>query len=619
MSTTRGGAGLRRALLAAETHTHLRLSPDGRSVAFVRTAGDGQQLWLRTVDGGRERLLADRPGRTLAGPRWTPDGSAVLYRHAPRGREFWQLAVARPGGEPVDLPAEGSVTECWTSAAHPSSVAYSVRDPRTGRLELLRAEPAADRPPVRLPVGDDSAHRYHRLLVDGELCPRGGVRLLPDGATELLLAPPGVDPATARPVLTLDLDETSDLAVQRFSPDGGTLYLLTGHRAPTRRLLALDTATGAATELFAHPRLDVESYPIAGDGVWFDPGTGRPDLCATMGRRLAYHPLTDRQHARAARLAGAVLVDRGADDRRWLVVDIHDDGPIAYRVLDPDTGEDRPVLVNRPALAGRRLPGLTDLRLRAADGRELSGYLMRPLDSTGPLPTVVLVHGGPAGRDLFRLHAEAHYLASLGFASVHLNYRGSRGFGRAFRLAGNGEWGGLMQQDLYDAVAACVRRGVTDPDRVAFMGSSYGGYAALLAACTRPELVRCAVALSPPCDLVALVEKPPAYWQPLAMPLRRQILGPPGGLGPDPAQLRARSPQEALDGSCAPLLLAHGARDPRVPVAEVDRFAKEAITLGVPVRYLRFPDEGHHITSDRNRAVFFAALEEFLEAHLARH
>ena len=68
----------------------------------------------------------------------------------------------------------------------------------------------------------------------------------------------------------------------------------------------------------------------------------------------------------------------------------------------------------------------------------------------------------------------------------------------------------------------------------------------------------------------------------------------------------------------APLLLAHGVRDPRVPVAEVDAFAERATDLGVPVRYLRFADEGHHVRSNANRARLFAAIGEFLEVHCAR-
>lgn len=226
-----------------------------------------------------------------------------------------------------------------------------------------------------------------------------------------------------------------------------------------------------------------------------------------------------------------------------------------------------------------------------------------------------MVHGGPASRDRWRFYAEAQYLAACGYASLHLNFRGSTGRGAAFRLAGHGEWGSRMQVDIYDGVEHGVRAGLVDPNAVCFYGASYGGYATLLAATSRPELVRCAVAISPQCDLVGLATKPAAFWGPIAATLRRQVLG---DVTQEEAErlLRDRSPMHLLSPACPPLLIAHGARDPRIPVAEVDTFVEKAQALGVPVTYLRFDDEGHHIHSNRNRALLFSVMERFLEQHV---
>jgi dipeptidyl aminopeptidase/acylaminoacyl peptidase len=605
---------LRTELLAAEQHTGLRLSPDGRSVAYVKTLDEGQELWLRDADGCG--VLASRHhGESVTDVTWTPDGTVLLFRHSPRGREQWKLTGIRVSDlTVVSVPAPGPVTELWTGPEHPSAVAYSVRNASTRTPELYRTDFAAPGAGAQLLAADTT---FHRWLVDRTLTVRGGIQVLRDGSVRIVM---GHRPDPVRPLMTIAVDDSGDLSVQGFSPDGTSLYVLSGSRAPTRSLLAVDCATGEVTALFSHHALDVESYPIAGQGVWFDPVTGLPDLCAVMGQRLSYHPLTDRASAAVERLTTGgrdthVVMDRSADDRTWLTVRVHDDGPIVYQLFRPDTGSRETVFANRPGLVGHPMPGLADFRFTAADGLELTGYLMQPLQDGPPPPAVVLVHGGPSGRDYWRFHAEAQYLASLGYASLHINYRGSRGFGRAFRLAGNGQWGARMQQDLYDAVAAAGARGLIDPGRVAFLGGSYGGYSALLAAVTRPDLVRCAVAISPLCDLVSLAATPPAYWQTLATMLRRQILG--SQEGPTEADLRRRSPAHALDGSCAPTLVAHGVRDPRVPVADVDHFVARAEELGVPMRYLRFPDEGHHVVSNRNRHLLFGAVTEFLEAHLA--
>lgn len=587
---------LRRALLALERNTSVRMSPDGRRIVFIRTGDAGQELWLRTLGGG-ESPLASHHGELLTDVRWTPDGRTVLYRATARGREVWRLVALRID-HPVPVEVARPVTEFWIAADDPESIAYCSR----GELYRVRLGETPEQ------IAPKSG--YHRWLVDRELRPRGGTRFTKSGSLEVLL---GEEHTSARVVLRIGVEGIVDLSIQGFGRDGRRLYLLTSHGARTRRLIAIDSATGVVTTVFEDPHLDLDSYPIAGEGVWFDPVTGEPDICAVMDQRLRYRVLDPARRDAVARLSRSadrpeVLLDRSADDQTWLVVQVRDDGPIVYRAFAPASGTFRELLVNRPELVGQRLAKLEDFHFEASDGRKLSGYAMRPLDAAGPLPTVVIVHGGPAERDRWRFHADAQYLAALGYLSLHVNYRGSKGFGIEFRQAGNGEWGRRMQEDLYDAVAYGIETGLVDPKRVAFLGASYGGYAALLAACQRPDLVSCAVAISAPCDLVSFVQTPPQYWQPLSILLQRQV-------GHD--DLEQRSPWHVLTERCAPLLLAHGVRDPRVPAADVDRFAARAREVGVPLRYLRFEDEGHHVKSNANRAVLFTAIEEFLDEHLA--
>ncbi|MBM2614785.1 S9 family peptidase [Actinoplanes sp. LDG1-06] len=597
------GGPVTEALFAAETNGHFTLGGSGSVVAYVKRTADGEELW--TGAPGHHVRRAGHEGERITGPRFAAGGDTVFYRHARRGREAWNLSAVRlSDGSRRTILGDGSLAEFWLSPTDPEALVLSRRprqDLYDASLRPLAANPG-----------------YHRWLIDNRLRPRGGIVLAADGSARVEL---GADLARARTVLTVDADAVPDLAVLRFSRDDERLFLVTSAGSPVRRLLSV-TATGDVTELFAHPGLDLGGYPVAADGVWFDPRTGEPDLCAVMDQRLRYQPLTARAADRVAeRLRPGddgtpVLTGRSHDDRVWLVSTVHSDGPLRHGLVRAGEAE-QVVAHNRPELVGAGLPGLRDFPFVASDGRPLTGYLLRPGEADGPLPTVVLVHGGPIARDTWRFHAEAQYLAALGYQSLHINFRGSAGFGAAFRLSGYGEWGGRMQQDLYDAVVHGVELGLVDRARVAFLGSSYGGYAALLAACTRPDIVRGAIAVSPPCDLVRFAAEPPAYWRPLVRQLRRQVLQTADGRPVERSRLDQRSPMSAVGPGSAPMLIAHGARDPRIPIADVTGFVGHARDLGVPVTFLRFDDEGHVIHADANRARLYREIAAFLEVRLA--
>jgi dipeptidyl aminopeptidase/acylaminoacyl peptidase len=240
------------------------------------------------------------------------------------------------------------------------------------------------------------------------------------------------------------------------------------------------------------------------------------------------------------------------------------------------------------------------------------GYLTLPLGvKAEKLPMVLLVHGGPWVRDSWGYDAQAQWLANRGYAVLQVNYRGSTGFGKKFLHAGDREWAGKMHNDLIDAVNWAVKKGYADPKKVAIMGGSYGGYAALVGATFTPDTFACAISMVGPSNLVTLLKSIPPYWKPLMKMFAVRV-----GDVEDEAYLKARSPLFKADQIKIPMLIAQGANDPRVKQAESEQIVEAIRKAGKPCEYLLFKDEGHGLARPENRMKFFSAAEAFLAKHL---
>src|SRR5262249_50754797 len=141
-----------------------------------------------------------------------------------------------------------------------------------------------------------------------------------------------------------------------------------------------------------------------------------------------------------------------------------------------------------------KLAQMEPVEFKAKDGLTIHGYLAKPVGvEPKNLPTVLLVHGGPWGRDAWGYHPEVQFYTNRGYAVLQVNFRGSTGYGKAFLNAGNREWAGKMHQDLIDGVDWLIASGVADPKKVAIAGGSYGGYATLVGLTFTPDKFACGV------------------------------------------------------------------------------------------------------------------------------
>ena len=226
------------------------------------------------------------------------------------------------------------------------------------------------------------------------------------------------------------------------------------------------------------------------------------------------------------------------------------------------------------------------------------------------MPLALLVHGGPWGRDEWGYNPVYQLLANRGYAALSVNFRGSTGFGKEFINAANMEWGGKMHDDLIDAVRWAIDQGIADPERVAILGGSYGGYATLVGLTFTPEVFACGVDIVGPSNLETLLNTIPPYWQPQIELFANRV----GDHRTEEGRklLQQRSPLTYVDNIRRPLLIGQGANDPRVKQAESDQIVQAMQQKEIPVTYVLYPDEGHGFARPENNLSFFAVAEAFL-------
>ncbi len=304
---------------------------------------------------------------------------------------------------------------------------------------------------------------------------------------------------------------------------------------------------------------------------------------------------------------------RGADN--VLITSSADRSPPVYRLMRGGTGAIEPVAASRPWIKPGEMATVDLVRLKARDGLELPVWVTRPKGRSGPLPTVVLVHGGPWVRgSQWTWDAEAQFLASRGYLVLQPEFRGGTGFGQRHFRAGWKQWGLAMQDDLADAALWAVQQGDADPKRIAIAGASYGGYATLMGLIRHPEIFRCGVAWVGVTDIGLMYS---IHWSDLTEDFLRH--GMPQLVGDrerDAAQLAATSPLQQASRLKQPLFLAYGALDQRVPIEHGERLRDALGKANPQVQWKVYDDEGHGWTRPANEIDFWTRVEAFLEKNL---
>jgi dipeptidyl aminopeptidase/acylaminoacyl peptidase len=582
-----------------------QLSPDGRELLYI-TATTGQpQLWIAPVraEGPAAPRQLTFGANRVQFARWSPDGRWIAYGTDRGGNERTQIFLLSPDGtrERELTPADDffRLFSGWSPAG--SRIAYVSNERNGNDFDLYVMDLDAD--------GRPSAPR-RVMRGAGNL---GVEAWRPDGEAVVLSQGRGeadndlflLDLRTQKlDTLFMPAQMSSYRSIQ-WTPDGQGFFVATSHERDFAGLAHYHIPE-RALHWMEEPRNDVEAVAASSDGKWLAYTINEDGFSRLVARELGGRGVVSIPGLPN----GVVGALEWAEDAPRLAIGISGPGlPGDVWIYDAATGQT--FRATESTLAGLDPASFVSpeaVTIPSFDGVDVYGLLYRPRGASGRPPVVMMLHGGPTSQARPQFDPVKQYLLARGYAVLDLNFRGSTGYGQRFTQLDNKRLRPNAVRDMQAAVEWLRARPDLDGNRVAAMGGSYGGYMTLAAVAQLPEYFQAGV------DFVGV-----ANWisglEDASPQLKNSDRIEYGNIddAADRAFFTEISPLSYADRIRSPLLVVHGANDPRVPVGEADQIVRAVRHRRGDVEYLRFPDEGHGIAKLQNRVTAYQRIARFLD------
>ena len=594
-----------------------QLSPDGKWISFMKANNGILNIWIKKFDEPFEkaRPLTDSK-RPMQGYFWTYDGKYILYIKDENGDENVNVFAVDPMAKVAanSVPPSRNLTPLKEITAQIQSV--SIINPDLMMVSLNDRDKAwHDLYQLKISTGELTKIYENKDRVTGYVFDwDDNLRILSktdEKGTSTFFKKEG-----EKLIPIYETSVTEEAYIPSWTPDNKQAYFVTNKgdlNLSTLFLMDMDTQKMKKIESDPKNRVDFGSLNVSELTREVISTSYTDDKTEYQWKNKKWE--SDYKFLQSKFPGREISFNSRTNDEKKFLISVSGDkyAPEMY-FFNAETKALVLQYVSRPALkkVEKYLAPMKPISYKSSDGLEITGYLTLPVGKDGKnLPTVILVHGGPKGpRDNWGYNSIAQFLANRGYAVLQPNFRASGGYGKKFLNAGDLQWGKLMQDDITWGAKYLISNGISNKDKVAIMGGSYGGYATLAGLAFTPNLYACGVDIVGPSNIFTLLESVPAYWESGRAFLYGMVGDPNTEAGKK--LIHDASPIFSAEKIVRPLLIIQGANDPRVKKAEAEQIVVALRNKGKQVSYLLADDEGHGFAKPVNNMAMFAETEKFL-------
>jgi len=589
----------------------------GDHISYIERLDVGQRLMLLNLKTNKLQVLIEDELNTIVNYHWVDDDTLVLARkHQNFSQSLWQVNINYIDDNLENIYERRLVDDAYVIDTLPhrhDRVMIKNYSAEKSYIYVLNLNARN--------IGGQLRNKYklNRLAPDadswlsdkkGDL--RIGYRSNKNGKNEAWYKAKG---KKKWQLIWSDKQDTNFIPVLLRS-DSEKLYVLSNHNRNFTELLVFDLQSKQFTNsILKIDGYDVETVELNKSSTdilyasYTENGNYRrhyfTELDSYLGETLN----------RKVKTENIWVVDSSLNNETIIALKRNSQNPGTFYLFDTKSWKLSELMMTQPWLDAFTLGSEQSIQSTSSDGLKIESYLTLPAnykDVTPPL--IVMPHGGPISvRSYLDYDPHVQYLATLGYAVLRPNYRGSSGYGQAFKLAAKRQWGKLIEDDIESAVSEVIKSGLINSEKICIYGSSYGGYSALMGAIRSPDIFKCAASYVGVTDISLMYTNDAHAFGQHVLDWRKDYVGDPHS---QQQELMRQSPVYQAKSLNVPVFLAQGGRDQIVDKEHFYRMKWALKDKKSIVETLMIPEEGHGFGLLSSYYLLYAKLDHFFRVAL---